>query len=157
MRATRRSGVAFDASISRKLCEAELGRAGRCVDWLFPTRRLLRFIGSLFNRVIWASMNKPTNRTEPRWLIWAREMQALAQTGLAFIQDQYDHERYQRLQSLAAEVMVEHTGAAVPDIEVMFTRQTGYATPVARRSGWRGASIWMESATTLGGMIVADD
>ena len=81
-------------------------------------------------------MSKTRNITEPRWLIWAREMQALAQTGLAFIQDQYDHERYQRLQSLAAEVMVEHTGAAVPDIEVMFTRQTGYATP---KLGVRGA------------------
>ena len=74
--------------------------------------------------------------TEPRWLLWAREMQALAQTGLAFTRDQYDRERYERLRALAAQIMAEHTGMAVPDIEVMFTQQTGYATP---KLGVRGA------------------
>jgi hypothetical protein len=43
--------------------------------------------------------------TEPRWLLWAREIQALAQTGLAFPQDQYNCERYQRLRHLAAQIM----------------------------------------------------
>ena len=81
-------------------------------------------------------MSTPRYPTEPRWLIWAREMQALSQTGLAFTQDQYDHERYQRLQSLAALIMAEYTGIAAPDIEAMFTRQTGYATP---KLGVRGA------------------
>ena len=76
------------------------------------------------------------NPTEPRWLLWAREMQALAQTGLAFTHDQYDRERYQRLRALAAQIMAEHTGTAMPDIEVMFTQQSGYATP---KLGVRGA------------------
>ena len=74
--------------------------------------------------------------TEPRWLLWAREMQALAQTGIAFTRDQYDRERYQQLRALAAQIMAEHTGMAMPDIEVMFTQQTGYATP---KLGVRGA------------------
>lgn len=73
---------------------------------------------------------------EPRWLLWAREMQALAQTGLAFTRDQYDMERYQRLRGLAAQIMAEHTGMDVRDIEILFTRQTGYATP---KLGVRGA------------------
>ena len=74
--------------------------------------------------------------TEPQWLLWAREMQAMAQTGLAFTRDQYDRERYQRLRSLAAEIMAEHADMAIPDIEMLFTQQSGYATP---KLGVRGA------------------
>ena len=36
---------------------------------------------------------------EPKWLLWARELQAIAQTGLAFTEDPYDLERYQRLRA----------------------------------------------------------
>ena len=50
-------------------------------------------------------IDEPANPTEPRWLLWAREIQALAQTGLAFTRDQYDRERYQRLRALAAQIM----------------------------------------------------
>jgi ADP-ribose pyrophosphatase YjhB (NUDIX family) len=78
----------------------------------------------------------PANLTEPRWLLWAREIQALAQTGLAFTRDQFDRERYQRLLALAAQMMARHTGLEARDIEVTFTRQTGYATP---KLGVRGA------------------
>ena len=74
--------------------------------------------------------------TEPRWLLWAREMQALAQTGLAFSRDQYDQQRYERLRALAAQIVAEHTGIAMSDIEMMFSQQTGYATP---KLGVRGA------------------
>jgi ADP-ribose pyrophosphatase YjhB (NUDIX family) len=78
----------------------------------------------------------PANLTEPRWLLWAREIQALAQTGLAFTRDQFDRERYQRLRALAAQMMARDSGLEVRDIEVTFTRQTGYATP---KLGVRGA------------------
>jgi hypothetical protein len=74
--------------------------------------------------------------TESRWLIWAREIQALAQTGLAFTRDQYDQQRYERLQSLAAQIVAEHTCISVFDIDEMFTQQIGYATP---KLGVRGA------------------
>ena len=42
---------------------------------------------------------------EPKWLVWAREIQATAQTGLAYAKDVYDRERYERLQQLAAVIM----------------------------------------------------
>ncbi|MGA8194714.1 MAG: NUDIX hydrolase N-terminal domain-containing protein, partial [Acetobacteraceae bacterium] len=67
--------------------------------------------------------------TEPNWLIWAREIQALAQTGLAFTRDEYDRARYERFRTLAAQIMAQHTGLEVGDIQAMFTQQTGYATP----------------------------
>jgi hypothetical protein len=82
------------------------------------------------------TMSEARNPTEPRWLLWAREMQALAQTGLAFTRDQYARERYQRLRALAAEIMAQHTGLDVRDIDLLFTQQTGYATP---KLGVRGA------------------
>jgi len=47
---------------------------------------------------------------EPKWLLWARELQAIAQTGLAFTKDAYDSQRYERLRELAAQMMAEHAG-----------------------------------------------
>ena len=80
--------------------------------------------------------NDAAGRTEPLWLVWAREMQALAQTGLAFTRDPYDRDRYQQLRALAARIMAEHSGLDVRELELLFSRQTGYATP---KCGVRGA------------------
>jgi ADP-ribose pyrophosphatase YjhB (NUDIX family) len=74
--------------------------------------------------------------TEPQWLLWAREIQALAQTGLAFTRDQYDRQRYEQLRAVASEIMAGHMAIAASEIEVMFTQQMGYATP---KVGVRGA------------------
>ncbi len=73
---------------------------------------------------------------DPDWLIWAREIEALAQTGLAFSKDPYDLERYAALRRLAARIMSEHTGASLERIEGLFDGETGYATP---KVGVRGA------------------
>jgi ADP-ribose pyrophosphatase YjhB (NUDIX family) len=66
---------------------------------------------------------------DPPWLLWVREIQALAQTGLAFTRDPYDRERYQRLRGLAARIMSEHTGLDVRRVETLLAAETGYATP----------------------------
>ena len=42
---------------------------------------------------------------EPGWLMWARELQAIAQTGLEFARDPYDRERYIAVRALAARIM----------------------------------------------------
>lgn len=73
---------------------------------------------------------------EPDWLVWAREIQATAQTGLAFCRDPYDQERYQALGRLAARIMAEHTGADLRRIEDLFAAESGYASP---KVGVRGA------------------
>jgi ADP-ribose pyrophosphatase YjhB (NUDIX family) len=67
--------------------------------------------------------------SDPDWLIWAREIQAVAQTGLAFSQDPYDLDRYTALTRLSARIMAEHTMADVGRIEGLFASETGYATP----------------------------
>jgi ADP-ribose pyrophosphatase YjhB (NUDIX family) len=69
------------------------------------------------------------NCREPDWLTWARELQAIAQTGLAFTRDPYDRERYEHLRELSARIFHSHTGTSVDRIVDLFARETGYATP----------------------------
>jgi ADP-ribose pyrophosphatase YjhB (NUDIX family) len=66
---------------------------------------------------------------EPDWLNWTRELQAIAQTGLAFVRDQYDRERYEMLRSLTSRIMAAHTSASVERITALFEGESGYATP----------------------------
>lgn len=66
---------------------------------------------------------------EPDWLLWAREIQATAQSGLAFSRDPYDLHRYEALLGLAARIMAGHTEADLGRIEALFAQQAGYATP----------------------------
>ncbi|NHN84087.1 NUDIX domain-containing protein [Acetobacter musti] len=67
--------------------------------------------------------------SEPDWLTWAREMQAIAQTGLAFTQDQYDRERYIALRDLSARIFATYTDISAERIAALFAGETGYATP----------------------------
>ncbi len=66
---------------------------------------------------------------EPRWLLWAREMQALAQTGLAYAPPGYDRERYRRFAAIAAEMVAAHSGLDAAELTAAFVAQPGYATP----------------------------
>lgn len=67
--------------------------------------------------------------TDPQWLTWAREIQAIAQTGLAFEPNVYDRERYERLRAMAAEIMAAHTSHDPAELVALFGMQHGYATP----------------------------
>ncbi|QHM92252.1 NUDIX hydrolase [Acetobacter pasteurianus] len=67
--------------------------------------------------------------SEPVWLVWAREIQAIAQTGLTYVQDPFDKERYEMLRNLAAQMMAEGSNIDVQKIENLFSQQSGYATP----------------------------
>jgi ADP-ribose pyrophosphatase YjhB (NUDIX family) len=73
--------------------------------------------------------NSPAKTIEPPWLVWARELQAIAQTGLSFTRNPYDRDRYTRVQALAADMIARHAGLDRRPIELMFSAQSGYATP----------------------------
>jgi len=73
---------------------------------------------------------------DPDWLIWAREIQAVAQTGLAFSKDPYDLDRYAALRRLSLRIMADHARADLARLEGLFDGETGYATP---KIGVRGA------------------
>ncbi len=65
----------------------------------------------------------------PKWLDWARRIQSIAQTGLAFNQSEYDIERFNQLQNIAAEIIEEHTDLEKTGLFENFNLQKGYATP----------------------------
>ena len=66
---------------------------------------------------------------KPRWLRWARKIQAIAQTGLTFHPDDFDTERYQRLAELAAEMVAASTDLDAEPVLQSYLTQQGYATP----------------------------
>jgi len=65
----------------------------------------------------------------PRWLEWAREIQALAQTGAHYAVNEYDRQRYQRLMEIAAEIISEHSNLEYSTLILTFNSTIGYATP----------------------------
>jgi len=65
----------------------------------------------------------------PRWLEWAREIQALAQTGSYYALNEYQRQRYQRLKEIAAEMVSEHSGLEIEPILKAFVTPSGYSTP----------------------------
>jgi ADP-ribose pyrophosphatase YjhB (NUDIX family) len=70
-----------------------------------------------------------SEKKTPPWLEWAREIQAMSQTGLAHNPGKYDQERYQRLMEIAAEIVARHSSLPQEHLLETFLRQPGYATP----------------------------
>src|SRR5437899_1902806 len=67
--------------------------------------------------------------SEPTWLTIARELQAIAQSGIAYTDNAFDRERYERVRELAASLMAEGSGANRERILELFRQDLGYATP----------------------------
>lgn len=67
--------------------------------------------------------------TTPRWLDWAREIQALAQTGLHYAENEFQRQRYQRLMEIAAEIVSEQSNLKYPAVLQAFMGPIGYTTP----------------------------
>ena len=67
--------------------------------------------------------------TLPRWLQWAREIQALAQTGYHYAENDYQRDRYHRLLEIAAEIVSERSNLEYSSLRDTFQTAIGYATP----------------------------
>ena len=65
----------------------------------------------------------------PKWLEWAREIQALSQTGLHFAENHYQRERFSRLFEIAADIISVHSDLDQAELVEIFNDQIGYATP----------------------------
>jgi len=69
-------------------------------------------------------------QADPQWLSWTKRLQAIAQTGLTFTRDHYDHERYEELREIAAEMMAAGGGMTSSQMVLeLFKGEQGYATP----------------------------
>jgi ADP-ribose pyrophosphatase YjhB (NUDIX family) len=67
---------------------------------------------------------------EPRWLEWARRLQAISQSGLTYTQNKFDVERWEEIRDIAAQMMVCCRDNVTADRFVReFGEQYGYATP----------------------------
>ena len=64
-----------------------------------------------------------------KWLSWAIEIQSMAQAGLAYTDNVYDIERYERLRDIAAEMLAEKTDITKDKVKGLFCNETGYQTP----------------------------
>ena len=64
-----------------------------------------------------------------KWLIWARTLQAEAQSGLAYAKNPFDIERYERMRDLSVEIMNEYSQAGADRVRKMFAGESGYQTP----------------------------
>jgi len=91
--------------------------------------------------------------TFPRWLEWAREIQALAQTGDHYAANDFQRERYHRLAEIAAEIVSEHTALDSTGIMEIYLSQAGYATPKVdvRAAAFRGDKLLLVRERSDGG------
>jgi ADP-ribose pyrophosphatase YjhB (NUDIX family) len=66
---------------------------------------------------------------EPLWLSIARELQAIAQTGITFSKDAFDLQRLHRIRELSALMMASASSAPFEKVLDLFNEETGYPTP----------------------------
>src|SRR3954447_9874433 len=69
---------------------------------------------------------------DPQWLLWARRLQAISQTGLTTTFGSLhpaDMERYAEIQHIAAEITALHTELTVERLIDLFDGDHGFATP----------------------------
>ncbi len=66
---------------------------------------------------------------DPSWLERAKRLQAIAQTGLTFVRDPYDRERYEAVRDIAAAMIAEGAGGEPRALAALLAAETGYATP----------------------------
>ncbi len=68
--------------------------------------------------------------TQPKWLELAKNLQAIAQNGLAYADgNHFDIERYNQIREIAAEMMAFNGNLEKPFLLELFKRESGYSTP----------------------------
>ena len=65
----------------------------------------------------------------PKWLDWAREIYSLSQAGITYSGNDYDIQRYKRLQEICAEMLASQSNVTELAVLDSFAMQFGYATP----------------------------
>ena len=69
------------------------------------------------------------NTKPPPWIAWAREIFALSQAGLTYSNNEFDIQRYKRLQEISAEMIASQSKISKESALESFSMQVGYATP----------------------------
>lgn len=66
---------------------------------------------------------------ENHWLEWARELQFLSQSALAYCKDVYDIERFRRIRQISAEMVSRISQTPLETVKDLFSSDEGYQTP----------------------------
>ncbi|MDU6523347.1 MAG: NUDIX hydrolase N-terminal domain-containing protein, partial [Enterococcus sp.] len=66
---------------------------------------------------------------EEQFLDWAIELQALAQAGLTYTKDIFDQERFERIRTIATEMLASQSPLPTAKVRELFATETGYPTP----------------------------
>ncbi len=86
------------------------------------------------------------------WLNIAKQLQSIAQAGLAFSDNKYDLDRYQQLKDISLKMINEITDIKIEKLKNIFSAEKGYQTPKVDIRGvvFRGAKILMVKETIDG-------
>lgn len=63
------------------------------------------------------------------WLDIAKRLEAIAQTGFTYSNDDYDKERYQEIRDISHTIFNQYTGEPIEKIQGIFSKENGYPTP----------------------------
>lgn len=90
---------------------------------------------------------------ESEQVVWARRLQAIAQTGLTYSTDVHDTERYEEIGRLAAEILAQGDTRKKDLLVEIFQREEGYATPKVDTRGavFRDSKLLMVQEAADGG------
>lgn len=64
-----------------------------------------------------------------KWLEWAKELQFLSQSALAYCKDPFDIERFRRIRDISAEIMSDYSNIPIDKVKELFCNETGFQTP----------------------------
>lgn len=64
-----------------------------------------------------------------QWVDWAKELQFIAQSALAYCKDSFDRERFQRIREISAEIMSAYSGLSIEKVNNLFCNESGFQTP----------------------------
>jgi ADP-ribose pyrophosphatase YjhB (NUDIX family) len=63
------------------------------------------------------------------WVNWVRTLQSIAQNGRNYSKNEFDLQRYQQVEDVAAEIAAKYSDGELQTIKAMFTQEPGPATP----------------------------
>jgi ADP-ribose pyrophosphatase YjhB (NUDIX family) len=66
---------------------------------------------------------------EPKWLEYAKKLQAIAQAGIEYSKDKYDIERFEAIRNISIDIINTYTDLEHEKIRDLFASETGYQTP----------------------------
>ena len=90
---------------------------------------------------------------EPKWIEWARSLQAIAQNGLNYSENGFDRDRYIKIRDIAAEIITCHTDLDFEMVKNIFGKEEGHATPKVdvRGAVFKGDKILLVKEISDGG------